>query len=99
MARQRSLIRKRPVLSRVGLCNTTLYEKIKEGTFPPSIPIGDRAVAWDSFAIDEWIEEKIKNAERAAANNDSSSMYSDGAGNSGKESGDVQSLAVRGGKL
>ena len=59
MAQQRSLIRNREVRSRVGFSNTTLYEKIKEGTFPKPIRIGDRMVAWDSEAIDLWIEEKI----------------------------------------
>lgn len=56
----RSLIRKRIVLSRVGLGNTSIYKRIKEGTFPKPVPIGDRAVAWDSEAIDLWIEEKIE---------------------------------------
>ena len=55
----RSLIRKRTVLSRVGLGNTSIYKRIKEGTFPKPVPIGDRAVAWDSEAIDRWIENKI----------------------------------------
>ena len=59
MTHQRSLIRNREVRSRVGFSNTTLYEKIKEGTFPKPIRIGDRMVAWDSEAIDLWIEEKI----------------------------------------
>ncbi len=56
----RSLIRKRTVLSRVGLGNTSINKRIKEGTFPKPVPIGDRAVAWDSEAIDLWIEEKIE---------------------------------------
>ncbi len=58
----RSLIRKRTVLSRVGLGNTSIYKRIKEGTFPKPVPIGDRAVAWDSEAIDSWIENKIGEA-------------------------------------
>ena len=59
MSHQRSLIRAPAVRSRVGLSNTTIYNKIKAGTFPRPIPIGERAKAWDSFAIDEWIEKKI----------------------------------------
>jgi len=98
MTQKRSLIRAPAVRSQVGLSNTTIYNKIKEGTFPAPIPIGARAKAWDSLAIDEWVEEKIKNAERAAANNDSSDMYSDGAEKGSKQIGSIQSLAVRGGK-
>jgi len=60
----RSLIRKRTVLSRVGLGNTSIYKRIKEGTFPKPVPIGDRAVAWDSEAIDSWIEAKINQGEK-----------------------------------
>ena len=59
MAQQRSLIRNREVRSRVGFSNTTIYEKIKKGTFPKPIRIGDRMVAWDSEAIDSWIEKQI----------------------------------------
>jgi prophage regulatory protein len=46
-------------LRRVGLGRTSVYEKIKSGNFPKPIHIGDRAVAFDSFAIDEWIEKQI----------------------------------------
>jgi len=60
MAQQRSLIRNREVRSRVGFSNTTIYEKIKKGTFPKPIRIGDRMVAWDSEAIDSWIEKTIE---------------------------------------
>jgi len=67
MSQKRSLIRAPAVRSQVGLSNTTIYNKIKEGTFPAPIPIGARAKAWDSFAIDEWVEEKIKNAEGGQA--------------------------------
>jgi len=95
---QRCLEKLPLVTKRTGKGRTSIYEGIKDGTFPAPVRIGDRAVAWDSFAIDRWIEEKIENAERATANNDSSSMYSDGAGNSSKKVCDVQS-DVQGGKL
>jgi prophage regulatory protein len=47
------------VKGRVGMGRTTIYEKIKEGSFPKPVSIGDRSVAWDSFEIDKWIEQKI----------------------------------------
>jgi len=47
------------VKGRVGLGRPSIYEKIKEGSFPKPISIGDRSVAWDSEAIDRWIENKI----------------------------------------
>ena len=56
---RRCLMRLPTVKERVGMGRTTIYEKIKEGSFPRPVPIGDRAVAWDSEAIDRWIENKI----------------------------------------
>ncbi|TFH07704.1 MAG: AlpA family phage regulatory protein, partial [Nitrosomonadales bacterium] len=42
-----------------GLRRTSVYEKIKEGSFPKPIRISSRAIAWDSEAIDKWIEKQI----------------------------------------
>ena len=66
----RKLMRMPSVIETTGKGRTTIYEEIKLGTFPPSIPIGNRSVAWDSYAIAKWIEEKIKNAKRVTVNND-----------------------------
>jgi len=60
MTQTRRLIRGPEVRSQVGLSNSTIYNKIKAGTFPKPVPIGERAKAWDSFAIDEWVEKKIE---------------------------------------
>ena len=48
------------VKGRVGMGRTTIYEKIKDGSFPKPVSIGDRSVAWDSFEIDKWIEKTIE---------------------------------------
>lgn len=53
-----SLIRLSEVIRRVGYKRTQIYLMIREGRFPKNIPIGPRAVAWDSNDIDEWIESK-----------------------------------------
>ena len=55
---RRCLMRMPTVKERVGMGRTTIYEKIKDGSFPKPISIGARAVAWDSEAIDSWIEAK-----------------------------------------
>jgi len=59
------LIRLPEVTSETGLSRSTIYQKIKRGEFPPPIRLGARAVAWESSAIEEWIEEKIQ-ASKAA---------------------------------
>lgn len=54
-----SLLRLPAVKSRVGLARSTIYEKIARGEFPSPVPIGARAVAWDSRAIDAWVNSRL----------------------------------------
>jgi len=55
----RTLLRCQQVQERTGLARSTLYKLISEGAFPAGIPLSGRAVAWDSFAVDAWIESRI----------------------------------------
>jgi len=57
---RRCLMRLPAVKGRVGMGRTTIYGKIKDGSFPRPVSIGDRSVAWDSFEIDKWIEKTIE---------------------------------------
>jgi prophage regulatory protein len=43
----------------VGFSRTTLYERIKEGSFPDRVKIGLRSVAFVESEIDAWIEKVI----------------------------------------
>jgi prophage regulatory protein len=55
-----SLQRLPAVVARVGLSRSSIYAGVKNGTFPAPVRLGDgRAVAWDSRAIDRWIEERL----------------------------------------
>jgi prophage regulatory protein len=54
MAEMKVFIRLPAVIAATGLSRTTIYEKVKAGTFPAPIPIGPRAVAWDAGAIAAW---------------------------------------------
>ena len=58
----RRFLRFPSVKNAVGLGRTAIYEKIKSGEFPRPIPLGARAVGWDSDAIAAWIESRIKAA-------------------------------------
>jgi prophage regulatory protein len=42
------------VLKLTGLSRTTLYEMIRQGTFPKPILIGRRSVAWSGLEITQW---------------------------------------------
>ena len=53
------------VLVRVGVSRSTLYEWMRTGDFPASIPLGERAVGWLESDITAWIERKAADAETA----------------------------------
>ena len=55
----RALLRLQHVQALTGLARSTLYKLISEQDFPPPIQLTGRAVAWDSRAVDDWIELRI----------------------------------------
>ena len=55
----RALLRLQQVQALTGLSRSTLYKLISERNFPASIALAGRAVAWDSQAVDAWIESRI----------------------------------------
>ncbi len=52
------LIRRKEVLARVGLSQTSMYEQIAAGQFPKPIPIGPKSVAWLEPEIMDWIKQR-----------------------------------------
>ena len=54
-----TILRLPAVQSRIGLSRSTIYERIKNGTFPSPIYIGERAIGFIEREIDEWIEARI----------------------------------------
>ena len=55
----RKLIRRRKVEEKTGLSRSTIYDGMAVGTFPKSVPVGPKAVAWVEDEIDQWIEDRI----------------------------------------
>ncbi len=41
-----SILRRRQVEQRTGLSRSTIYKRMREGTFPPPVPLGGRMVGW-----------------------------------------------------
>jgi len=41
------------------ISRSSIYNGMKDGTFPRSIPLGTRMVGWLEAEIDEWIEKKL----------------------------------------
>jgi prophage regulatory protein len=54
------LIRKPDVLKKVPISSTTLYDRIKNGLFPPSIQLGGHSVAWLEEEVDSVIAALIR---------------------------------------
>lgn len=52
------LLRIRDVCNVTGLSRSGVYEAMKEGTFPRSVRIARRAVAWRSAEINTWLESR-----------------------------------------
>lgn len=55
----RRILRLPDVELRTGFKRAHLYNLINQGRFPQSIQLGLRAVGWDSYAIDRWIDERL----------------------------------------
>jgi prophage regulatory protein len=53
-----NILRRRDVLARTGLSNTSLHRHIRAGTFPRPIALGVRAVGWTESSVSEWIESR-----------------------------------------
>lgn len=62
------LLRKPEVLARIGLGTTSLYAQIKAGRFPRSLSLGGRAVAWREQDVQNWIADRIAEAQARPSN-------------------------------
>ncbi|WP_411066694.1 AlpA family transcriptional regulator [Vibrio alginolyticus] len=56
-------IRLKEVINMTGLGRSSIYNFMVEGSFPKSVPLGGRAVAWVESEIKEWMEARL--AERS----------------------------------
>ena len=62
------LIRLKEVMTRTGLSRSSIYAQIQNGTFPKSISIGERSVAWIEQEISDWIDAKISASRQTSSN-------------------------------
>ncbi len=61
------ILRLPEVKQRIGLCRSSIYERIKAGNFPKNIRLGARSVGWLESEIESWIADRI-NASRDSSN-------------------------------
>ena len=50
------IVRLREVAEIVGLARSTIYLRIKEGSFPKPISLGKRSVGWKESQITAWLD-------------------------------------------
>jgi len=53
------LLKLKEVVAKTGICRSSIYSKISEGTFPKPVKLGERAVAFVSDEVDKWISQRI----------------------------------------
>lgn len=49
-----SMLRMRDVLAQTGLSRSTVWRKVRAGTFPAPIELSDNAIGWPADVIMEW---------------------------------------------
>lgn len=49
------ILRMRTVLQRTGLSRSTIYRKMKAGTFPQQLALTDHGRGWHESAINRWV--------------------------------------------
>jgi len=54
-----ALLTRYEVERRTTLCRTAIYRGMEAGTFPRSVPIGARGVAWVEHEVSAWIAGRI----------------------------------------
>ncbi len=60
------ILRRPQVEARTGLARSTIYDRIKAGTFPAPISLGEKAVGWIESEIDAWLTARIQASRKAA---------------------------------
>lgn len=50
-----------------GVPTSTWYLRMKEGTAPRPVPIGNKSVAWVERELYDWVERQIAKRDRGAA--------------------------------
>lgn len=65
-----AILRRPDVQQRTGLGCTSIYNKMRDGTFPKPVKIGERAVGWLEHEIEAWIAGRVKERRRAQFSGD-----------------------------
>lgn len=56
------VLRLKQVVERTGICRASIYRFVREGKFPASIKLGERAVGWYESDVEGWLIARTSNA-------------------------------------
>lgn len=56
---EKTILRRKQVEVRTGLSRSSIYDLMRDGHFPRSVPLGCHAVGWVEHEINGWIEARI----------------------------------------
>lgn len=59
------ILRRKQVEVRTGLSRSTIYDRIRAGTFPAPISLGAKAVGWIDTEVDAWIAAQVEQSRSA----------------------------------
>jgi len=62
-----SILRLPQIKSRTGLSRSSIYQYVKDGSFPSPISLGSRSVGWLEDEVDTWIENRISESRNNSA--------------------------------
>ncbi len=62
-----TILRRKQVEKRTGLSRSTIYLRLKEGTFPRPISLGARAVGWVENEIEAWLASRVESRDNMQA--------------------------------
>jgi len=54
------ILRRKQVEARTGLSRSTIYARVKSGTFPAPASLGPRAVGWIENDVQRWLSDRIE---------------------------------------
>jgi len=60
-----TILRRKQVEARTGLARSSIYQYVREGTFPAPIRLGAKSVGWIEAEVNAWLEARINNSRKA----------------------------------
>ncbi len=52
------ILRPREVIARTGLSRTTIWRRVRAGSFPPPLVLGENSIGWTAQSIEDWLESR-----------------------------------------